>query len=122
MTVSPLGCERLKSRDFFFFFILIFPAARTMPGIWQAIKKSSWNEEKVIYINARSVDFPAYPCPWKHGNPTLTEMMTSARRGPKAPTKKRNLEMTPSFAAALSSAVVSVPDGTQAWVMGAYSP
>ena len=81
------------------------------PDICQVMKKSSWDEQKVIHTNVRSVDFPALPGPWKPVNPTLQKWVTTAQRGPKSPAKKRNLEITPLFAAALSS-VISIPSST----------
>ena len=81
------------------------------PDICQVMKKSSWDEQKVIHTNVTSVDFPALPGPWKPVNPTLRKWVTTAQRGPKSPAKKRNLEITPLFAAALSS-VISIPNST----------
>lgn len=98
ITISPVVYELLKSEKKFFSSLY---SQLLEPNIWQVMKKSSWDEQKVIYTNVRSVDFPALPGPWKHVNPTLQKWMTTAQRGPKSPIKNRNLE-TLLFTAALS--------------------
>ena len=85
ITISPVGYELLKSEKKIFSSLY---SQLLEPNIWQVMKKSSWDEQKVIHTNVRSVDFPALPGPWKHMNPTLQKWMTIAQRGPKSPIKK----------------------------------
>lgn len=118
VTTSPVGYELIKSgkKNFSSLYSQLLE-----PDIWQVMKKSSWDEQKVVHTNVKSMDFPALLGPWKHVNPTLQKWMTSAQRGPKSPINKRNLEMMLLLAGALSS-VISTPNRTWACSMGAYSP
>lgn len=114
-TTSPVGYELIKSEKNF----SSLYSQLLEPDIWQVMKKSSWDEQKVAYTNVKSMDFPALLGPLETRESYTAEMDDQCSGGGLIPSiNKRNLEMTLLLAAALSS-VISTPNRTWACSMGA---